>query len=89
MSAIAKPISPLRQRMIEDMRLRKLGEKTQSGYIRGVKNFTRYLGRSPDTAAAECRVSPRGTRREHPMPPGLRDWRQPSLCRGRHGAPHS
>ena len=36
MSAIAKPISPLRQRMIEDMRLRKLSEKTQSGYIRAV-----------------------------------------------------
>jgi site-specific recombinase XerD len=53
MSTIAKPISPLRQRMIEDMRWRKLGEKTQSGYIRGVKNFTRYLGRSPDTATAE------------------------------------
>ena len=53
MSTSAKPISPLRQRMIEDMRLRKLGEKTQSGYIRGVKNFTRYLGRSPDTATAE------------------------------------
>ena len=40
MSTIAKPISPLRQRMIEDMCLRKLGEKTQSGYIRGVKNFS-------------------------------------------------
>jgi len=53
MSTIAKPISPLRQRMLEDMRLRKLGEKTQSGYIRGVKNFTRYLGRAPDTATAE------------------------------------
>ena len=53
MSTSAKPISPLRQRMIEDMRLRELGEKTQSGYIRGVKNFTRYLGRSPDTATAE------------------------------------
>ncbi len=29
MSANPKPISPLRQRMIEDMRLRKLSEKTQ------------------------------------------------------------
>jgi hypothetical protein len=35
MSTIAEPISPLRQRMIEDMRLRKLGEKTQSGCLRG------------------------------------------------------
>ena len=46
-------LSPLRQRMIEDMRLRKLAEKTRSGYIRWVKHFTRFLGRSPDTATAE------------------------------------
>jgi integrase/recombinase XerD len=53
MSATAKPISPLRQRMIEDMRLRKLGEKTQSTYLRWVSDFARYLGRSPDTTTAE------------------------------------
>jgi len=53
MSTIAKPISPLRQRMIEDMRLRKLAEKTQSGYLRWVEKFTRFLERSPDTATAE------------------------------------
>jgi integrase/recombinase XerD len=46
-------ISPLRQRMIDDMTLRRLSPKTQSGYIRALKNFTRYLGRSPDTATAE------------------------------------
>jgi integrase/recombinase XerD len=46
-------ISPLRQRMIEDMRLRKLEPKTQSGYIRAVRHFTVWLGRSPDTASAE------------------------------------
>ena len=47
------PVSPLRQRMIEDMNMRKLSSKTQSGYIRAVKNLTRYLGHSPDTATAE------------------------------------
>jgi len=46
-------ISPLRQRMIDDMRLRKLNPKTQSAYIRAVRNFTQYLGRSPDTARVE------------------------------------
>lgn len=46
-------ISPLRQRMIDDMRMRKLGEKTQIDYIRAVRNFTKYLGRSPDTATVE------------------------------------
>lgn len=48
-----KPISPLRQRMIEDMTMRKLSPGTQTGYIRAVKNLTRFLGRSPDTATAE------------------------------------
>jgi integrase/recombinase XerD len=46
-------ISPLRQRMIEDMSLRHFGEKTQKDYIRAVKNLTIFLGRSPDTATAE------------------------------------
>ena len=46
-------ISPLRRRMIEDMRMRKLSTKTQSGYIRAVRHFARYLGRSPDTATDE------------------------------------
>jgi len=48
-----KPISPLRRRMIEDMTVRGFGEKTQGDYIRHVKNFTIFLGRSPDTAAEE------------------------------------
>jgi len=53
MTEITQHISPLRQRMIDDMTLRKLSPKTQSGYIRAVKNLTRYLGHSPDTATAE------------------------------------
>ena len=48
-----QPISPLRRRMIEDMTVRGFGEKTQSDYIRHVKNFTIFLGRSPDTAEGE------------------------------------
>ena len=47
------PISPLRRRMIEDMTVRGFGEKTQSDYIRHVKNFTIFLRRSPDTAEGE------------------------------------
>ena len=53
MSHSNKSMSPLRQRMIEDMTLRKLSPKTQIGYIRSVKNLTRFLGRSPDTASSE------------------------------------
>jgi len=48
-----KPISPLRQRMLEDMALRKLAPQTQSHYLRAVINFTRFLGRAPDTATPE------------------------------------
>src|SRR5713101_1031392 len=48
-----KAISPLRRRMIEDMTIRKLGPKTQHGYIRAVKNFSIFFGRSPDKAIAE------------------------------------
>ena len=48
-----KAISPLRRRMIEDMTIRKLAPKTQASYIRAVRNFTIFLGRSPDQASAE------------------------------------
>jgi len=48
-----KAISPLRRRMIDDMAIRKLGPKTQSGYIRAVKNFVAFLGHSPDQASTD------------------------------------
>ena len=48
-----RSISPLRQRMIEDMRMRKFGEKTQYHYVRAVRQFAKHLGRSPDTASVE------------------------------------
>lgn len=46
-------ISPLRLRMLDDMRMRRLGEPTQKAYLRAVEQLTRYLKRSPDTATAE------------------------------------
>jgi hypothetical protein len=42
-----KPISPLRQRMIEDMSLGNFGEKTRNDYIRNVKTFTAFLVARP------------------------------------------
>ena len=48
-----KPISPLRQRMIEDMTVRNFVEKTRNDYIRHVRTFTAFLGRSPDQAIPE------------------------------------
>jgi hypothetical protein len=46
-------ISPLRQRMIEDMAIRKFAPKTQHDYVQRVKDFAVFLGRSPDTATSE------------------------------------
>src|SRR5438876_6985000 len=46
-------ITPLRQRMIEDMNARKLCAGTQRGHIRSCKRFAAFLKRSPDTATFE------------------------------------
>ena len=46
-------VSPLRQRMIEDMNARKLCAGTQRGHIRSCKRFAAFLKRSPDTATTE------------------------------------
>ena len=53
MSTTTPAISPLRQRMIDDMRLRKLADKTQSHYLRAVRQFSLFLGHSPDRATIE------------------------------------
>ncbi|MDO8883677.1 MAG: phage integrase N-terminal SAM-like domain-containing protein [Pseudotabrizicola sp.] len=46
-------VSPPRQRMIEDMRIRGMGDKAQKSHIRAIKDFAAFLGRSPDTATPE------------------------------------
>jgi Phage integrase, N-terminal SAM-like domain len=46
-------VTPLRQRMIEDMRIRGMGDKAQKSHIRVIKEFAAFLGRSPDTATPE------------------------------------
>src|ERR1700740_2372476 len=48
-----KAISPLRQRLIEDMTIRRLSPKTQYQYIRHLKKFADFLGGSADKATAE------------------------------------
>ena len=48
-----KQNSPLRQRLIDDMTLRKLSPGTQRIYIGAVKRFADYLGRSPHRTSAE------------------------------------
>ena len=45
--------SQLRQRMIEDMTIRKFVAKTQHDYVQRVKDFASFLGRSPASASKE------------------------------------
>jgi integrase/recombinase XerD len=47
MKPSSEAISPLRQRMIEDMRMRKLELKTRTAYLRAVKKLAAFLKRSP------------------------------------------
>ena len=49
----SEAMSPLRRRMIEDMTIRQFGEHTKRDYIRQVREFTAFLGRSPDAAEPE------------------------------------
>jgi site-specific recombinase XerD len=46
-------ITPLRQRLIDDMEVRRFSRETQRNYIRDIGRFATFLRRSPDTATAE------------------------------------
>jgi len=48
-----KHINPPRQRMLEDMSMRRFVPDTQREYIHAVKRLATFLGRSPDTATPE------------------------------------
>ena len=52
-----KPVSPLHQRLIDDITARRFSEDTKRDYVRNVRKFAAFLGRSPDTATSEdlCR----------------------------------
>ena len=50
---MSKPISPLRQRMIDDMAFRNMSPSTQKVYTYAVANFSTFHGRSPDKLGIE------------------------------------
>jgi hypothetical protein len=52
-STVERPVSALRQRMLENMAVRDLRSDTQRDYVRMVRSFAAFLGHSPDTATAE------------------------------------
>jgi hypothetical protein len=47
------PVSPLRQRLIDDMNMRRFSRETQRNYIRDVGRFATFLGRSPESATSK------------------------------------
>ena len=49
-------VTPLRQRMIEDMSARKLGAHSQRSHIYSCKRFAGFLKRSPDTAMPDANL---------------------------------
>lgn len=53
MNPSSEAVSPLRQPMIDDMRMHKLELKTRTAYLRAVKKLADFLKRSPDTATVE------------------------------------
>ena len=46
-------MTPLRQRFIDDLRLKNFSDGTIKVYVRAVEKFARFLGRSPDESTAE------------------------------------
>lgn len=46
-------MSPLRARMMEDMRIRGMGDKAQKSHIRAIKDFAKFLGRAPDASTPD------------------------------------
>ena len=52
-SISAPVVSPLRQRLIDDMNMRRFSPETQRNYLRDVGRFATFVGRSPDRVTAE------------------------------------
>src|SRR5205823_13030857 len=51
--SMTKQMTPLRQRMIEDMTIRNMSPSTQKIYVAAVANFSIFHGRSPDKLTFE------------------------------------
>lgn len=46
-------MTPVRQRMIEDMQVRNMSPDTQTSYVQQVSLFARYFGKSPEVLGSE------------------------------------
>ena len=85
-----RPISPLRARMIEDMTVRGFNEHTRRDYVRHIRAFAAFIGRSPDTATAEdLRLFQLHQTQIGVQPPSLKDARcsaRPQSIRSKSGS---
>ena len=71
--AQTQTITPLRQRMLEDMKLRNMADATRRSYVDSVADFSAFHGRSPDELTLE----------------DVRDYQLHLVARGlRHGSRH-
>jgi hypothetical protein len=76
-----KSISPLRQRMIDDMTARRYSEKAQKAYVLHVSTFAAVLGRSPDATTSDDLRSAIAGRRNPEAGEGVSGFSRPSFCR--------
>ena len=47
------PLTPLAQKMLQDLQLAGLGERTHESYLRAVRKFAQWLGKAPDQASED------------------------------------
>jgi hypothetical protein len=73
---MTKQISPLRQRMIDDMAFRNMSQNTQKIYSYAVARFARFHHQSPDRLGLEHVRE----YRLHLMSRGLKAWHTSKTC---------
>ena len=75
-------ISPLRQRLIDDMNMRRFSGETQRNYLRDIGRLATFLGRSPDTATGDDSVANASVARSGMK--GVSTVEEAAMFKGRH-----
>jgi hypothetical protein len=74
LSSVERPVSALRQRMLEDMAMRGLRSDTQRNYVGFVRDFAAFLGRAPGRMFAGFRFI--SAKAECSRPPSIAPYRR-------------